>query len=157
MPRILRDVAVLGVASVADRNRTHAARDEPIDQDGREKDGSEPDPAEPIAHEDGEKQRERQDQTAETLIEITLNEEGPVAAERASLDAPPLLRSLHADRVRSAASGTLEVAGFPLRVIAAPETTRAVVTDAHRQAGKPVATVRYEERSSPISTKTTAT
>lgn len=142
MPGIERDVAVLAVASVADRNRTDTRRDNPVHDHADEQSGGKPDPAEPPAHEERRTEREGHDETAEALIEILLHEEGPVAAEQASLDSGGAEDAGRPHGIGPAAALARRRGVHRLRELARREATRTVVAGPQGYAGKPVATVR---------------
>lgn len=137
-------VAILGVASVADRNRSDSAGHDPVDEDRREKNRSEPDPAEFPADRERQGERDRKKQAAEALIEVFLQEEGTVSAERAAFDRARRRDALEARRVTLAALLTSEIAGRGRRMVLRRQADRAVVvrSQADAQAGKPVATVK---------------
>jgi len=94
---------------------------------------------------------------AEPLVEVLLEEEGAVAAEGAPFDRPGRGGGLEPGGIGLPAFRTAEVPGISRRVLAGGQAAWAVAAGAHGQTGKPVATVRYEARSSPIRTKTSAT
>lgn len=143
MPGIEWQVAILGVASVADRNRSDSTGHDPVDDDRREKNRGEPDPAELPADSERQGERDREKQATEALIEVFLQEEGAVPAERAAFDRPRR-RDLETRRVALTALLTPEIAGIGRRMVLRRQADRAVVagSQAGAQAGKPVATVR---------------
>ena len=152
------NVAVFRVAAIADRDRPDPRRDDPVDDDRGEKHRREPDPAGLPTDEERDPERDGHDQAAEALVEVLLQEEGVVAAEGAPFEPFGADGPVEARRVGLPALRARELAGLGLAVLARREAVGAVVPGAHtRYAGNPVATVRYEDRSSPISTKTSAT
>lgn len=143
MSGIDRQVAILGVASVADRNRLDSTSDDPIDEDRHEQDGSEPDPPERPADKQRRAQGEREQEASKALIEVLLEEERAVPAERAPLDRPLRRDSFESRRVRRAAPFAAEIARIGRGVNLRGEAARTVAAGAQPDyAGKPVATVR---------------
>ena len=143
MSGIDRQVAILGVASVADRNRLDSTSDDPIDEDRHQQNGSEPDPPERPADEQRRAQGECEQEASQALIEVLLEEERAVPAERAPLDRPRRGDSFESRRVRRAAPLAAELARIGRGVNLRGEAARAVTAGAQPgYAGKPVATVR---------------
>lgn len=143
MTRIEWKVAVLGVAPVADRNRTDSPGDDPVDDDRHEEDRREPDPSESPSRKERKSERNRHQEAAEALVEVLLNEEGAVAAENAPFDRSTRRRPFEPDGVGRRALPARELPSVGVDVVARFEAARTVPAGAHAgYAGKPVAIVK---------------
>jgi len=131
MTRVERKVAVLGVAPVADRNRTDFPGDDPVDQDRREEDRREPDPSEFPPCEEGESEGNCHQEAAEALVKVLLNEEGAVAAEEASLDRCAGRNALDPDGIGRRAPPAREFSAVGVAVLPRLEAVRTVAARAH--------------------------
>ncbi len=118
MPGMERDVPVLGVASIADRNRWNSSGDQPIDERRREENRGEPDPSDLPADDERYRNGDEQEQAPQPLIEVLLEEKRAVAAERAALDGSPRRRDRQLDLERTAAARARASSRFGRRVIA---------------------------------------
>lgn len=145
VPRVERQVPVFGVASVTDRNRSDARRDDPVNHDRGQQNRREPDPAELPADPEGGSQRNRQEETTQPLVEVLLQEEGPVAAKDAPFKPALPPGSLELDCIDLSAMATGGVSRLRFGVLPPPQADGAVVTSTHgtrSYAGNPVEIVR---------------
>jgi len=131
MAGIERQVPILGVAPVADRNRTDSPGDDPVDHDRRQEDRREPDPSELPSRVERQPEGNCHQEAAETLIEILLDEEGAVAAEDASLDRRDRRRAFGPDRVGRRTPPARELSSLRTAVLPRLETVRAVAAGTH--------------------------
>src|SRR5262249_51091559 len=149
VPGIAPGVPVLGVASIADRNRADARGDDPIDQNGRQQDRSEPDPAETPADQERETEGNGHREAADPLVEVLLDEERPIPAERAPLD-----DSGGRSRRRYGEGTAALGAGISARLVAGEvaggQTVGTVVAQTHGSS-QPSA-IRFSSKGAPVGT-----
>lgn len=152
-------LAVLGVAAVADHHLRHPARVETVRDDEEEEHGDQPDAAESPGGREGGACPDREEETAEPLIEVLLREERRPAAVRAALDPGPVEdRAGVGVRKRLVAGGAADLALRARRRVRERQPLEARPAEERDvQTGSPERSVRYDARSSPTITKTTAT